>query len=132
MNQVTNCNLVSIPYETILHAIKETNSDPFDMVIRSQDEWQVIAHCVNQGIDSYLEGITNSKFDSSTGECYVSSHDLCILLRRLGEIDFEEDTEEKQDCDLWDTAMSLQSAILSVLGIDDYGKYVGREAMGLE
>jgi hypothetical protein len=41
-------------------------------------------------------------------------------------------TEDHSADDIWDAATSLQSSILMVLGIDEYGKYVGREALGLE
>jgi hypothetical protein len=42
------------------------------------------------------------------------------------------DTDKHAADDLWDAATSLQSAILMVLGIDEYGRYIGREEMGLE
>lgn len=132
MNHITNSMLVKIPYSTILHAIEKTDSDPFTMEIRSQSEWHVIAYCVNQGIDSHLEAITDSVFDN--GHCEVSPQSFCVLLRRLGEYDEDGYTEDKEDTDedYWDIATNLQSSILTVLGIDDYGKYVGRKAMGLE
>ncbi len=58
----------------------------FPMTIRSPKEWQAIAHCVNQGIDSHLEAITErSKFDHTTGECLVHPDELHVLVRRLSE-----------------------------------------------
>ena len=39
-------------------------------------------------------------------------------------------TDEHSADDLWDAATSLQSSIFTVLGIDEYGQYVGREANG--
>ena len=48
--------------------------------------------------------------------------DLCILLRRLSDA-----TDN-----FWEAAERLQSDILMVLGFDDCGQYVGRDAMGLE
>jgi hypothetical protein len=114
-------NLCEVSYGAVLDAIQATESDPFTMTIRSQSEWSVIVACVNAGIDSHLEAITDSKFDN--GDCEVAPHDLCILLRRLAELEWSEDD--------WDVATSLQSSILMTLGFNDSGKYVGREALGL-
>lgn len=132
MKYVSNSDMIKIPYSEILKAIELTDSDPFTMTIRSNVEWRVIANCVNQGIDSHLEAITDSSFDASTGECSVSPQDLCVLLRRLGDYDFTEEDETDPDNDEWSKAISLQSSILTVLGFNDYGKYVGREALGLD
>ena len=53
-----------------------------------------------------------------TLECSVSPESLPVLLRRL--------------CELEDSAgMMLAADILMVLGFNDYGKFVGREALGL-
>ena len=120
-----NSNLCSITYGAVLDAVKATNSNPFTMSIRCQDEWAVIAKCVNVGIDSYLEAIIDAQEEFDNGECRVTPSNLCVLLRRLSEISFDTDEE-------WDTATSLQDSILTVLGFDDTGKYVGREALGLE
>ena len=67
----------------------------------------------------------------ANGECSVTSHSMCVLLRRLGDTDFRGSDEYSAD-EIWDAATSLQSSILMVLGIDDDGTYIGREAMGLE
>ncbi|WP_442508341.1 hypothetical protein SH528x_007310 [Novipirellula sp. SH528] len=131
-NTITNCQLVSVPYSTVLKAIEETDSDPFTMTIRCKVEWTAIAQCVNQGIDAYLEACCIKGRDIfDNGHCEVSPQSLCVLLRRLGDTDFKA-TDEHSAEDLWDAASSLQSSIFMVLGIDDYGTYVGREAMGLE
>jgi hypothetical protein len=121
MNIIQNSNMVDIDYQTILHAIEQTDSSPFVMKIKDQNEWEVIADCVNQGIDSYLEACNINGIDHyDNGNCKISPHSLCVLLRRLGE----------RECSLHECY--LQDLILTVLGFDDCGKYVGREAMGLE
>ena len=131
-NTITNCQLVDVPYSRVLKAIEATGSDPFKMTIRCKVEWAAIAQCVNQGIDSHLEAcFVVGKDNFENGNCSVSSASLCVLLRRLGDTQFEA-TEEHSQEDLYDAATSLQSSIFIVLGIDDYGEYVGREAMGLE
>ena len=120
MNQITNNNLCPITYDAIKAAIVATYSDPFHMTIKCQDEWSAIAAAVNQGIDSHLEAITDApaEFDNDTGTCEVTPDNLCVLLRRLADAN--------------EAAMYLQSDILTVLGFDDSGTYVGREALGLE
>ena len=120
-----NSDLIEMSYRQILDAIEDTDSSPFDMTIRCKDEWTVIAACVNVGIDSHLEAIVKADTEFDNGSCSVHPHNLCILLRRLSETDFGDD-------DLFVIAHSLQSSILTVLGFDDAGKYVGREALGLE
>ena len=131
-NTITNCQLVNVAYSKVLKAIEATASDPFTMTIRCKVEWAAIAQCVNQGIDSHLEAcFVNGKDKYDNGNCSLSPESLCTLLRRLGETYFNT-TEEHSQEDLWDAAMSLQSSIFIVLGIDDFGNYVGREAMGLE
>lgn len=131
-NTITNCQLINVPYSTVLKAIEVTDSDPFTMTIRCKVEWSAIAQCVNRGIDAYLEAcFVKGKDVYDNGHCEVSPQSLCVLLRRLGDTEFRA-TEQDSTEDLWDAATSLQSSIFMVLGIDDCGTYVGREAMGLE
>ena len=131
-NTILNCQLVNVPYSTVLNAIEATDSDPFTMTIRCEVEWAAIAQCVNQGIDAHLEGCSiKGKDVFENGNCEVSPDSLCTLLRRLGDTEFKP-TETISAEDMWDAATSLQSSIFMALGIDDYGQYVGREAMGLE
>ena len=131
-NTITNCQLVNVPYSTVFKAIEATDSDPFTMTICCKVEWAAIAQCVNQGIDSHLEAcFVSGKDKYDVGKCLVSPESLCTLLRRLGDTYFNA-TEEHSQEDLWEAAMSLQSSIFIVLGIDDFGNHVGREAMGLE
>lgn len=131
-NTILNCQLINVPYQTVLKAIEETGSDPFTMTIRCEVEWASIAQCVNQGIDAHLEAcLVKGKDVFDNGHCEVSPESLCTLLRRLGDTEFKA-TESHSAEDIWDAATSLQSSIFMVLGIDDYGSFVGREAMGLE
>ena len=132
-NVFTICNsqLVQVPYSTVLRAIEATDSDPFTMTIRCSLEWAAIAQSVNQGIDSYLEAICDPHDVFDNGHCSITPHSLCVLLRRLGDTEFKA-TEGHTSDDIWDAVTSLQTSILTVLGIDEYGKYVGREALGLE
>ena len=58
-----------------------------------------------------------------TLECTVSPESLPVLLRRLFEM--------QGDDNVVDAATSLASDILDDLGIDEYGQCVGREALGL-
>ncbi len=62
---------------------------PYKFVVRTQEEWAEVAKAVNQGIDSHLEGITRSSFDSNTGHCVVHADDLPVLIRRLGDSETE-------------------------------------------
>ena len=59
-----------------------------------------------------------------TLDCCVSPESLPVLLRRL----YELDTDDEH---VADAAMSLASDILLTLGFDEYGQFVGREALGL-
>ena len=131
-NTILNSDLVNVSYSTVLRAIELTGSNPFNMTIRCQIEWSAIAQCVNRGIDAHLEACNLQGIDRyDAGDCAVSPHSLCVLLRRLGDTEFR-DTDDHNADDIWDAATSLQASILMVLGIDEYGKYVGREAMGLD
>jgi hypothetical protein len=130
-NSICNSQLVQVSYSTVLRAIELTDSNPFAMTIRCPVEWAAIALCVNQGIDSHLEAVCDSQDVFDNGNCSVTPHSLCVLLRRLGDTEFRATDSHSAD-DLWDAATSLQSSIFTVLGIDEYGECIGREAMGLE
>jgi hypothetical protein len=130
-NTICNSQLVQVTYSTVLRAIELTDSNPFTMTIRCPVEWAAIAQCVNQGIDSHLEAVCDPLDVFDNGHCSVTPHSLCVLLRRMGDTKFR-DTDGHTADDLWDAATSLQSSIFTVLGIDEYGEYIGREAMGLE
>lgn len=122
----TNGNLCGISYGHVLDAINETDSDPFEMTVKSQEEWSVIAKCVNIGIDGHLEAITDAPKEFDFGDCNISPHNLCILLRRLSEGHaYENDSD-------WEIGRQILDGILTTIGFDDAGDFVGREALGLE
>tara|TARA_R110002095_G_scaffold89232_6_gene77882 strand:- start:149 stop:553 length:405 start_codon:yes stop_codon:yes gene_type:complete len=129
LNNICNSQLVQVNYFTVLQAIELTDSNPFTMSIRSPLEWAAIAQCINQGIDSYLEAICDPQDMFNNGHCSVTPHSLCVLLRRMGDTEFRDTGSHSAD-EIWDAATSLQSSILTVLGINEYGEYIGREAMG--
>lgn len=93
------------PDNVIKTLVRQQCPDGYTMRIRCQTEWGAIAACVNEGIDSHLEAITDrSSFNAETGECCVHPDELHVLCRRL--IDHEE---------AWD----LRGAILDTLGIEE-------------
>ena len=94
------------PKEVIMEKINKYTPSGYPMHIKSQNEWAAIAKAVNQGIDSYLEGFTRSKFDSKTGDCLVHPEEMFTFLRRL----FENGDEES-----W----GLRSSILQTLDIEE-------------
>ena len=117
-------------HETIRKAM---NGEPFTMSLTDADEIKAVITAVNQGIDSYLEACfcpdRGDQYDGGrrkagklilcrTLECSVSPESLPVLLRRLSDSDDE-------------AGNRLASDILMVLGINEYGEFVGREAMGL-
>ena len=108
-------------------------TDPFTMSLTDTDEIRAVVNAVNQGIDSCLEACfcpdRGDRYDGGTRkagklvlcgtlECSVSKESLPILLRRL----FDSDDE---------AGPRLASDVLTVLGINEYGELVGREAVGL-
>lgn len=120
----------SVTYEEVRTAM---NGEPFTMSVTEPEEIQAVIDAVNQGIDGHLEAcFCPDRGDQYEGgsrkagklvlchtlECSVSPKSLPVLLRRL--------------CELDDSAgMRLASDILTVLGFNDYGEFVGREALGL-
>lgn len=128
------CNIQTgsgtITYETVRTAM---NGEPFTMSLTDTDEIKAVIMAVNQGIDAHLEACycpdRGDRYDGgqrkagklvlcTTLECSVSPESLPILLRRL--------------CELEDGAgMMLAGDILFVLGFNECGEFVGREALGL-
>lgn len=124
-----NSNGCIVTYETVRTAM---DGQPFTMSLTDQDEIQAVIDAVNQGIDAHLEACyCPERGDRYAGgerragnlalcrtlDCVVSRESLPVLLRRLFELEDE-------------AADRLASDVLTVLGIDEYGKVVGREAMG--
>ncbi len=123
MNTIDNANCCRINYDLIRQAM---NAEPYTMSLTHTDA-ALVEQAVNQGIDAHLEGC----FVPDRGDCFqwrghrleciVSVESLPTLLRRLYEIE-DEDSE----------AARLADDILQTLGINEYGRLVGREALGLE
>ena len=136
---LTNSNMCPITYDEI---IKACDGENYTMSLTGEDA-QITIKAVNIGIDSRLQacyvkerGDSYSAGERTAGElvlcgclnCEISPESLCVLLRRLFE-DMEYTGEDGDDCDL---GWSLGESILTTLGFDDGGKFVGREALGLE
>jgi hypothetical protein len=124
----------SVDYETIRKAM---NGEPFDMSLTDEDEIKAVIAAVNEGIDAHLEAcFCPSRGDRYEGgkrkagklvlcrtlECVVSVESLPVLLRRLCESDLG-------NADVEAEGNRLASDILMVLGVNEYGTFVGREAL---
>jgi len=125
-----NENGRTITYDAICAAM---NGQPFSMSLTDQDEIKAIVAAVNEGIDAHLEACycpdRGDRYDGGTRkagqlvlcqtlECSISPESLPVLLRRLFELGDE-------------AGNRLASDILTILGFNEYGEFVGREAMGL-
>ena len=121
------CNL---NYEPIRNAM---NGEPFTMSLTDTDEIEAVIDAVNQGIDSHLEAcFCPERGDEYSGgkreagrlvlcrtlDCTISPDSLPVLLRRLLDGDDE-------------AGYRLANDILNVLGFDENGNFVGREALEL-
>ena len=119
----------TVAYKAVRSAM---DGQPYTMSLTGTDEIRDVVDAVNQGIDSHLEACFCSQLGDSykggkrkagrhtlchTLECVVSPESLPVLLRRLSEGD--------------DAGMTLAGDILMTLGFDEYGQFVGREAVGL-
>jgi hypothetical protein len=114
------------------------NGEPLTMSLTDDYEIKAVVAAVNEGIDSRLEACyCPDRGDSYEGgdrragklvlcrtlECVVSVESLPTLLRRLCESDLGGDEEVQSE------GSRLACDILSVLGINEYGKFVGREGL---
>jgi hypothetical protein len=122
MNVIENTNCCQIDYDLIRQAMTEA----YTMSLVGNDA-ALIEQAVNIGIDGCLEACfvpdRGDRFEwrGHRLECVVSVESLPTLLRRLYEIEDEEGE-----------AAMLADAMLSTLGINEYGRFVGREALGLD
>jgi hypothetical protein len=122
MNVIENTNCCQITYNLIWHAM---SGEPYHMSLVGTDA-MLVEEAVNQGIDAHLEACfvpdrgDRFEWNGHRLECVVSEESLSTLLRRLFEIE-DEDGE----------AARLADDILGTLGINEYGRFVGREALGL-
>jgi hypothetical protein len=129
MNQI-DTGSGNVTYKTIRKAM---GKEPFTMSLTDSDEIHAVIEAVNQGIDSHLEAcFCPERGDSFNGgkrmagkfvlcgclDCSISPESLPTLLRRLCESANE-------------AGNRLAVDILTVLGINEYGKFVGRKALGL-
>ena len=124
-----------VPYQAVRQAMQDR---AFSMSLTDPDEICAVVVAVNQRIDSHLEacflpplGDHYAHGQRTVGslvlchclDCAVSLQSLPVLLRRLCELDTDED--------IADAGLSLAGDILLTLGFDEYGQFVGREALGL-
>ena len=125
----------TVDYETIRQAM---NGEPFTMSLTDEDEIRAVIEAVNEGIDAHLEACfcpdRGDRYEGGnrkagklllcrTLECSISPESLPVLLRRLCE------SELGGDADVQAEGNRLASDILMVLGINEYGEFVGRELL---
>jgi hypothetical protein len=126
----------TVDYETVRQAMA---NESFTMSLTDDDEIKAVIAAVNQGIDAHLEACyCPDRGDRYEGgkrtagklvlchslDCTVSPESLPTLLRRLCDSDLG-------DAETESAGMRLASDICMVLGINEYGHFVGREALGL-
>jgi hypothetical protein len=117
---------------------KAMNGEGYPMSLTDTAEIKAVITAVNQGIDAHLEACyCPDRGDSYEGgqrmagklvlcrslDCTVSPESLPVLLRRLCDLDTTDEVA--------DAGMSLAGDILLTLGFDEYGQFVGREALAL-
>ena len=129
-----------IPCSLVCMAMEDQGLTHYPMSLASDDEKDAIVRAVNQGIDSHLEACyVPTRGDSYTSgsrsivasedaknwnagdtltlartlECKVSKESLPVLLRRLADLEYDDDNE----------ASTLAGDILQTLGIGENGKY---------
>jgi hypothetical protein len=125
----------NVTYETIRQAM---NSESFTMSLTDSDEIRAVIEAVNEGIDGHLEACfcpdRGDKYEGGkrkagklvlcrTLECSISPESMPVLLRRLCESELGGDVEVQSE------GNRLASDILLCLGINEYGEFVGREAL---
>ena len=132
---VINTNGCRISYDLIR---KAAGDKPFTASLVGAAA-AVAQKAVNIGIDSALEACfvpdrgdrythgerrVRGRLLTTTLEMVVSIESLPTLIRRLFELHGTDDEQNE--------AQQLAEDILMVLGIDDSGQFVGREALGLD
>ena len=125
----------SVDYDTIRKAMA---NEPFTMSLTDTDEIRAVIEAVNEGIDAHLEACycpdRGDRYEGGkrragklvlcqTLECVVSVESLPVLIRRLSESDLGGDPEVQAE------GNRLAGDILLVLGINEYGAFVGREML---
>jgi hypothetical protein len=123
MHTVENSNCCHVHYDLIRQAM---SGEAYTMSLVGDDA-ALVEQAVNQGIDAHLEACFVPRRGDRYGwqghrlDCIVSVESLPTLVRRLYEVE-DEDGE----------AAMLADDILRTLGINEYGRFVGREALGLD
>ena len=125
----------TVTYETIRQAM---GNDPFTMSLTDTDEIKAVISAVNERIDGHLQACfcpdRGDKYEGGkrkagklvlcrTLECSISPESLPVLLRRLCESELGGDSETQS------AGNQLASDILMCLGFNEYGEFVGREAL---
>ncbi len=123
----------AVSYEAIRNVM---NGEPFTMTLTDTDEIRAVIAAVNEGIDAHLQACycpeRGDRYEGGTRKvgrlvlcrtlnCHVSPTSLPVLLRRLSESEFGGDTKIQL------AGMQLADDILYVLGVNEYGEFVGRE-----
>jgi hypothetical protein len=124
----------TVDYETIRKAM---DGEPFTMSLTDEDEIKAIIAAVNEGIDAHLEACycpdRGDRYEGGkrragklvlcqTLDCVVSVESLPVLLRRLCESDLGDPEVEAE-------GNRLASDILMVLGVNEYGEFIGKEML---
>ena len=124
----------TVDYDTIRRAMA---NEPFTMSLTDSDEIKAVVAAVNEGIDAHLEACycpdRGDRYEGGkrragklvlcqTLECVVSVESLPVLRRRLSESDLSDPEVEAE-------GNRLAGDILMVLGVNEYGEFVGREAL---
>lgn len=133
------CNIDTGTGKVTYHAVRRAMAgETYTLSLTDTNEIRAVVDAVNVGIDSHLEAcFCRERGDRYEGgkrtagkhalcrtlECAVSVESLPVLVRRL----FELDSDER----VADAGMTLAGDILMTLGFDEYGRFVGREALGL-
>jgi hypothetical protein len=124
----------TVDYQTVRKAMA---NEPFTMSLTDEDEIRAVIEAVNEGIDGHLEACfcpdRGDRYDGGQRkagkfvlchslDCFISPESLPTLLRRLSESDLGDTVAES-------AGMRLADDILMVLGINEYGDFVGREVL---
>ena len=126
---------VKITYAAVRKALRKEKLKFLKMSLVGKDK-DIVVDAVNQGIDAHLEVCSmaergdkyehgerkiGDKIVQVTLECQVSAESLPVLLRRLLEPEFKSPDEGER----------LAEDMLTTIGFDEMGKYVGTKELGV-
>jgi len=128
----TQENLCLVTYA----AVREAQGDePFHITTQCQTQANALAEAINIGIDARLQAVSvtdkivakmvGDKVLANELQLEITPDTLPVLIRRLFD-------GQGMDDETFDAAHTLGGDIMNSLGFDDTGKFVGREALGLE